>query len=166
MAWFLNLKVLLLFFLINCLKYNNKKLAAISNLWLLRKISNLWVLGLEDQALCCSNVKVVDQLSVRLNSLFILLDYFRKYFYFSFKTTTFLLLLKYFFWTVLRTLLQVVFSSVTKLLLDYNFRILFTPLQVNEHKKLTKFFFLANSSTSDNVYMRNNTRKYCSLTMQ
>ena len=42
--------------------------------------------------------------------------------------TTFLLLLKYFFWSVLCTLLQVVFLSVTKLLLEYNFRVLFTPL--------------------------------------
>ena len=42
--------------------------------------------------------------------------------------TPFLLLLKYFFWSVLRTLLQVVFLSVTKLLLEYNFRVLFTPL--------------------------------------
>ena len=76
--------------------------------------------------------RVADQLSVRSNSLLLfLLDYFRKYFYLnSFKTTTFLLLLKYFFWSVLCTLLQVVFSSVTKLLLDYNFRILFTPLLI------------------------------------
>ena len=68
-----------------------------------------------------SNVKVVDQLSVRLNSFFILLDYFWKYFYLSSFKTTFLLLLKYFFWSVLCTLLQVVFLSVTKLSLDYNF---------------------------------------------
>ena len=45
--------------------------------------------------------------------------------------TTFLLLLKYFFWSVLCTLLQVVFLSVTKLLLEYNFRVLFTPLVAN-----------------------------------
>ena len=44
--------------------------------------------------------------------------------------TTFLLLLKYFFWSVLYTLLQVVFLSVTKLLLEYNFRVLFTPLAI------------------------------------
>ena len=44
--------------------------------------------------------------------------------------TTFLLLLKYFFWSVLCTLLQVVFLSVTKLLLEYNFRVLFTPLLI------------------------------------
>ena len=44
--------------------------------------------------------------------------------------TTFLLLLKYFFWSVLCTLLQVVFLSVTKLLLEYNFRVLFTPLDI------------------------------------
>ena len=42
--------------------------------------------------------------------------------------TTFLLLLKYFFWSVLCTLLQVVFLSVTKLLLEYHFWVLFTPL--------------------------------------
>ena len=44
--------------------------------------------------------------------------------------TTFLLLLKYFFWSVLCTLLQVVFLSVTKLLLEYNFRVLFTSLYI------------------------------------
>ena len=65
----------------------------------------------------------------QLNSLFISPEYFQKYFYLSsFKMTTFLLLLKYFFWSVLCTLLQVVFLSVTKLLLEYNFRVLFTPL--------------------------------------
>ena len=46
--------------------------------------------------------------------------------------TTFLLLLKYFFWSVLCTLLQVVFLSVTKLLLEYNFRVLFTPLKISQ----------------------------------
>ena len=46
--------------------------------------------------------------------------------------TTFLLLLKYFFRSVLCTLLQVVFLSVTKLLLEYNFRVLFTPLVVTD----------------------------------
>ena len=50
--------------------------------------------------------------------------------------TTFLLLLKYFFWSVLCTLLQVVFLSVTKLLLEYNFRVLFTPLAICEKIKL------------------------------
>ena len=44
--------------------------------------------------------------------------------------TTFLLLLKYFFWSVLCTLLQEVFLPVTKLLLEYNFRVLFTPLLI------------------------------------
>ena len=44
--------------------------------------------------------------------------------------TTFLLLLKYFLWSVLCTLLQVVFLSVAKLLLEYNFRVLFTPLLI------------------------------------
>ena len=48
--------------------------------------------------------------------------------------TTFLLLLKYFFWSVLCTLLQVVFLSVTKLLLEYNFRVLFTPLVLSNRK--------------------------------
>ena len=55
--------------------------------------------------------------------------------------TTFLLLLKYFFWSLLCTLLQVVFLSVTKLLLEYNFRVLFIPLQrtvpVPLHKRRT-----------------------------
>ena len=65
----------------------------------------------------------------QLNSLFISREYFQKYFYLSsFKMTTFLLLLKYFFWSLLCTLLQVVFLSVTKILLEYNFRVLFTPL--------------------------------------
>ena len=45
----------------------------------------------------------------------------------TFKTAAFLLLLKYCFWSALCTLLQVVFSSAMKLLLDYNFRVLFTP---------------------------------------
>ena len=133
MAWFSNLKVLLLFFFINCLEYNNKRLAAVSNIWLLE---------LEDQAMCVSNVKVVHQLFARLNSfLFILLDYFWKYFYLSsFKTTTFLLLLKYFFWLVLCTLLQVVFSSVTKLLFDYSFWVFYTPLAVySVNKSLNAF---------------------------
>ena len=42
--------------------------------------------------------------------------------------TTFLLLLKYFFWPVFCTLFQVVVLSVTKLLREYNFLVLFTPL--------------------------------------
>ena len=42
--------------------------------------------------------------------------------------TTFLLLLKCFFWSVLSTLLRVVLPSVTILLLKYSFKILFTPL--------------------------------------
>ena len=63
-------QILLLFFLINFLEYNKKTLAAINKLWLLGKVSNLWLLGFEDQALCGSDVKVVDQLSVRLNSFF------------------------------------------------------------------------------------------------
>ena len=57
--------------------------------------------------------------------------------------TTFLLLLKYFFWSVLCTLLQVVFLSVTKLLLEYNFRILFTPLLTRSSRyapKCTNYF--------------------------
>ena len=114
MAWLSNLEVLLLIFLIYCLQHNNKKLAAISNSLLLGKISNLWRLGLEEQALCEGSRPVV----CPIKKLFFLFDYFRKYFYLSsFKTTTFLLLLKYLFWSVLCTLLQVVFSSVTKLLL-------------------------------------------------
>ena len=84
-------------------------------------------MGLEDHALCGSDVKVVDQLSVmcRLNSLLILLECFQKYLYLSnFKTTT-LTFTQAVFWSVLCTLLlQVVFLSVTKLLLDYNFRVL------------------------------------------
>ena len=56
----LKFQSLLLFFLINCVEYNTKKLAAISNLRLLGKISHLRLLGLEDQALCSSDVKVVD----------------------------------------------------------------------------------------------------------
>ena len=54
--------------------------------------------------------------------------------------TTFLLLLKYFFWSVLCTLLQVVFLSVTKLLLEYNFRVLFTPLLLAESNCTYAFF--------------------------
>ena len=57
--------------------------------------------GLEDQMLCGSDVKEVNQLSqlCQLNSVFILLEYFQKYLYLStFKKTTFLLLFKYFFW--------------------------------------------------------------------
>ena len=42
--------------------------------------------------------------------------------------TTFLLLLKCFFWSILSTLLRVVLPSVTILLLKYSFKILFTPL--------------------------------------
>ena len=44
--------------------------------------------------------------------------------------TTFLLLLKCFFWSILSTLLRVVLPSVTILLLKYSFKILFTPLLV------------------------------------
>ena len=74
-----------------------------------------------------------------LNSLFILLEYFQKYLYLStFKMSTFLLLLKYFFWSVLCTLLQVVFSSVTKLLLDYNFRVLFKSLDKEKQTQKTQ----------------------------
>ena len=55
--------------------------------------------GLEDQALCGNDVKVSRLVvTCRLNRLFILLEYFQKYLYLStLKTTTFLLLLKYFF---------------------------------------------------------------------
>ena len=56
--------------------------------------------------------------------------------------TTFLLLLKYFFWSVLCTLLQVVFLSVTKFLLEYNFRVLFTPLRIRT-KMFTNIAILA-----------------------
>ena len=42
--------------------------------------------------------------------------------------TTFLLLLKCFFQSILSTLLRVVLPSVTILLLKYSFKILFTPL--------------------------------------
>ena len=42
--------------------------------------------------------------------------------------TTFALLLKCFLLSVLCTLLQVVFLSATKLLLDYNFPVRFPPL--------------------------------------
>ena len=42
--------------------------------------------------------------------------------------TTFLLLLKCFFQSILSTLLRVVLPSVTILLLKYCFKILFTPL--------------------------------------
>ena len=56
--------------------------------------------------------------------------------------TNFLLLLKYFFWSVLCTLLQVVFLSVTKLLLEYNFRVLFTPLDL----VITEWILLASTS--------------------
>ena len=65
--------------------------------------------------------------------------------------TTFLLLLKYFFWSVLCTLLQVVFLSVTKLLLEYNFRVLFTPLPMRLqricHKKRAPFFYKTRAIT-------------------
>ena len=74
-----------------------------------------------------------------LNSLFILLEYFQKYLYLSsFKLSTFLLLLKYLFWSVLCTSLHVVFWSVTKLLLDYNIRVLFTPLITSHPRSLAK----------------------------
>ena len=56
--------------------------------------------------------------------------------------TTFLLLLKYFFWSVLCTLLQVVFLSVTKLLLEYNFRVLFTPLLISKKIEMRDSSFL------------------------
>ena len=44
--------------------------------------------------------------------------------------TTFLLVLKYFFWSVRCALLQEVFLLATKLLRDYSFRVLFTPLLI------------------------------------
>ena len=47
--------------------------------------------------------------------MFILLKCFQKYLYLSsFKTTAFLLLLEYFFWSILCTLLKVVFGSSNK----------------------------------------------------
>ena len=91
-AWFLNLEVLLLlFFMINCLEYNNKKLETIYN-----SLTSWKNEGLEDLRLwqwCKSSWPVV---ICRLNSLLILLEYFQKYLYLStFKMTTFLLLVKY-----------------------------------------------------------------------
>ena len=47
--------------------------------------------------------------------------------------TTFLLLLKCFFQSILSTLLRVVLPSVTILLLKYSFKILFTPLPLLTH---------------------------------
>ena len=89
---------------------------SINNLWLLERVqwevrrpSILWWR-------CEGSQLLVIYITVcRLNNLFILLKYFQKYLYLSsFKTTTFLLLLKYFFWSILCTLLQVVFHSRNK----------------------------------------------------
>ena len=53
--------------------------------------------------------------------------------------TTFSLLLKCFFWSILSTLLRVVLPSVTILLLKYSFKILFTPLGVGHELKILLF---------------------------
>ena len=75
---------------------------------------------LEDQALCESDVKSIDQLSViqyvDWDSLFILFEYFQKYLYKSaFKMTTFYFYSSTFFGQCFILYFLVVFSSVTKL---------------------------------------------------
>ena len=69
--------------------------------------------------------------------------------------TTFLLLLKYFFWSVLCTLLRVVFLSVTKLLLEYNFRVLFTPLTIFHLVLTTNHKLLSFNGTTEKKNYRN-----------
>ena len=54
--------------------------------------------------------------------------------------TTFLLLLKCFFWSILSTLLRVVLPSVTILLLKYSFKILFTPLPIRGKQSVVSFY--------------------------
>ena len=51
--------------------------------------------------------------------------------------TTFLLLLKCFFQSILSTLFRVVLPSVTILLLKFCFKILFTPLGIGTRKVLS-----------------------------
>ena len=123
-AWFSYLKVLLLlFFLIKCIQYDNKKLQKVIIRDFLRewgvrrpRAMRQWCEGSRPVVIC------------QLHSLFILLEYFQKYLYLStFKTTNF-----YFYSSICLFntlyLLQVVFSSVMKLLLYYNFWVLFIPL--------------------------------------
>ena len=94
--------------------------------------------GVKRPSACGSDVKGVDQLSYfDWIFLFILLEYIQKYLHLStFKTTPFLLLLKYFFGQYFILYFKY-FLSVTKLVLDYKSRItnykswvqvLFTPL--------------------------------------
>ena len=86
-----------------------------------RRLSALW-------QWCKGNWPVV---ICRVNSFCILLEYFQKNLYSSTFKTTFLLLLQSFFGQYFTSSN---FLSVTKLLLDYNSRILFTPLVAVRYK--------------------------------
>ena len=104
----------------------NLKLETIINLWLHEIVRGY------KTSTCGSDVKVVDQLSYIdwIVHLFCFDTFRNTCTWVVFKMTTSLLLLKYFFWSVLCSLLQVVFLLVMKLLLDYNFRVFFTPLSM------------------------------------